>query len=79
MKTFTYMAAMENGVYNGQEKYASGHITVDNATIQDWNHYGWGDITYDEGFHASSNVAATYLAKKIGGTKLKEFYLVKKE
>jgi Cell division protein FtsI/penicillin-binding protein 2 len=35
MKTFSFMAAIENGVYNEDEKYKSGSIKVDNATIKD--------------------------------------------
>ncbi|MGM9877941.1 MAG: penicillin-binding protein [Bacilli bacterium] len=74
MKIFSFMAAMENGVYDGNEKYKSGKVVVDDATIKDWNKVGWGEITYDEGFMASSNVAATNLALKLGRGKLKDFY-----
>lgn len=74
MKIFSFMAAMENGIYDGNEKYKSGKVVVDDATIKDWNKVGWGEITYDEGFMASSNVAATNLALKLGRGKLKDFY-----
>ena len=41
MKTFTYMAAMENGVYNGSETYKSGvYTTSDGTEIGDWNRTG---------------------------------------
>ena len=57
MKTFTYMAAMENGVYNGNETYKSGtYVTEDGTEIGDWNRGGWGVITYDKGYAMSSNV-----------------------
>lgn len=57
MKTFTYMAAMENGVYNGDETYKSGvYVTTDGTEIGDWNRNGWGVITYDKGYAMSSNV-----------------------
>lgn len=57
MKTFTYMAAMENGVYNGDEYYESGvYVTSDGTEIGDWNRNGWGTITYDKGYAMSSNV-----------------------
>ena len=57
MKTFTYMAAMENGVYNGQETYESGvYVTSDGTEIGDWNRGGWGTITFDKGYAMSSNV-----------------------
>ena len=75
MKIFSFMAAMQNGVYDGQEKYKSGRLKVDDAVIKDWNGYGWGSITYDEGFMGSSNVAASHLAlDKLGRAKLKDFY-----
>ncbi len=74
MKIFSFMSAMEAGMYDGNATYKSGRITVDDATIKDWNYYGWGTITYDEGFMGSSNVAATKLGLKLGRAKLKDFY-----
>lgn len=57
MKTFTYMAAMENGVYNGSETYKSGvYTTSDGTEIGDWNRNGWGIISFDKGYAMSSNV-----------------------
>ena len=57
MKTFTYMAAMENGVYDGNETYKSGvYVTNDGTEIGDWNRNGWGYINYDKGYALSSNV-----------------------
>lgn len=57
MKTFTYMAAMENGVYDGSESYKSGiFVTSDGTEIGDWNRNGWGYISYDKGYALSSNV-----------------------
>lgn len=74
MKIFSFLAAMENGVYNGDDTYQSGTIKIDDATIKDFNGHGWGVITYDSGFAYSSNVAATNLAMKIGRDKLYNFY-----
>ena len=74
MKIFSFLAAMENNMYNGNEKYESGTIKVEDAIIQDFNGVGWGSITYDEGFAYSSNVAATKLSLKIGRDKLHDFY-----
>ena len=74
MKIFSFMAAMENGIYDGDATYSSGKLKVDDATIKDWNGYGWGKITYDQGFHGSSNVAASLLALDMGRGKLKDFY-----
>ena len=74
MKIFSFMAAMENGIYNGNDTYASGTIQVDDARIKDFNGVGWGTITFDSGFAYSSNVAATNLALKLGREKLYNFY-----
>lgn len=57
MKTFTYMAAMENGVYDGSETYKSGvYVTSDGTEIGDHNRNGWGVISFDKGYAMSSNV-----------------------
>ena len=74
MKIFSFLAAMENGKYNGKATYQSGTIQVDDATIKDFNTKGWGVITYDEGFAYSSNTAATNLALGIGRENLYDFY-----
>ncbi len=58
MKTFTYMAALENGVYDGKETYQSGtYRTTDGTVIGDWVRSGWGTLTFDRGYAMSSNVA----------------------
>ena len=74
MKIFSYMAAHEYGIYDGEKKFKSGRLKVDDAVIKDWNGYGWGNITYNEGFYASSNVAASSLGLELGRAKLKDFY-----
>jgi len=75
MKTFSFLAAMENGVYQGDKTYDSGKVVLDDeVTIHDSNKVGWGTITYDTGFAYSSNVAATNLGLKLGVSKLKTFY-----
>lgn len=63
MKMFTYAAAIDAGVYKGQEKFMSGSFKLDerNKAIRDHKPQGWGEITYDEGFMRSSNVAAAKL------------------
>lgn len=74
MKIYSWLAAMENGLYDGEEEYMSGSIDVAGASIKDFNNSGWGLINYDTGFAYSSNVGATKLALKLGNVKLKEFY-----
>ena len=74
MKIFSFMAAIENGMYDGEEIYQSGTIKIGEDKVTDWNDYGWGKITFDRGFYASSNTAATLLAQKLGRDKLKDFY-----
>ena len=65
MKIFTYMAAIENDVYDGSETYLSGtYKTTDGTVIGDWNRAGWGTITYDRGFAMSSNVAIINIIDK---------------
>ena len=74
MKIYSWMASMENGQYNGKDKFKSGQMKVADSRVTDWYLPGWGDITYDHGFMISSNVGATKLAQKIGRTKLMDFY-----
>lgn len=74
MKIFSFMAAIENGIYNGEEIYDSSGITIEDTTIKDWNTYGWGNITFNQGFYGSSNVAASILSQRLGGQSLKDFY-----
>jgi penicillin-binding protein 2B len=64
MKTFTYMAAMENHTYNGSDTFQSGSIKIGDDTVNDWNGKGWGTINYDTGFTLSSNVGISNLVQK---------------
>ncbi len=76
MKTFTYMAAMENGVYNGSETYESGvYTTTDGTQIGDWDRNGWGTITFDKGYAMSSNVGVINLINRhLNSSMLREYY-----
>lgn len=64
MKIFTWAAAIEEEVYNGQEAFQSGTYRISDR-IQPINDHnsgkGWGEISFDEGFARSSNVAAAKL------------------
>ncbi|PFB92784.1 dihydropteridine reductase [Bacillus cereus] len=66
MKIFTLAAAINEGVYNGKEYFQSGKYAVGSAEIKDHNGgYGWGSITFDEGFERSSNVAFSILEDQL--------------
>jgi len=64
MKTYTYMATMEKGNYNGSDTYTSGSMEISGYTIKDWNVWGWGDISYDVGYTYSSNIGVANLMQK---------------
>ena len=75
MKIFSWLSAVENGIYNGDDTFLSGSVTLSDGTkIKDFNNVGWGTINYDTGFAYSSNVAATNLGLKLGSAKLSDFY-----
>lgn len=70
MKIFSYMCAIENGNYNGNTTYLSGSKTYQEETgktitINDWKKQGWGEITYDQGFALSSNIAVANLLETV--------------
>lgn len=75
MKTFTYMAAMEEGVYDGDATFKSGSIKIGKNEIFDWLPEGFGEITYDEGFLLSSNVGITNITRDyFTADKLREYF-----
>lgn len=71
MKIFSYMCAIESGNYDGNTKYTSGsksYTSVNDGsivTISDWKKEGWGEITYDEGFALSSNIAVANIVESV--------------
>ena len=65
MKIYTYMAALESGVYKGKDTYMSGSFTTkDKTIIRDWNYYGWGRLNFDQGFIYSSNTGVVNIMNK---------------
>lgn len=74
MKIFSWLASIEEDIYDGAAMYDSGKIEVADATIKDFNNKGWGRINFDTGFAYSSNVAATKLGLTLGVQRLKDFY-----
>ncbi|TKD71752.1 penicillin-binding protein [Pseudalkalibacillus hwajinpoensis] len=75
MKIFTLAAAIEEGVYSGDELYQSGRYKVPGGSVPDHNNgEGWGVISFDEGIRNSSNVAASILVKeKLGFDRYKDY------
>ncbi|MFB4211031.1 penicillin-binding protein [Shouchella sp. JSM 1781072] len=62
LKMFTVAAAIEEGYFNDEQMFKSGNYEIDmNSKIHDVNPDGWGEITYEEGFHRSSNVLMSKL------------------
>ncbi|WP_313998506.1 penicillin-binding transpeptidase domain-containing protein [uncultured Paenibacillus sp.] len=56
-KIATLAAAVEEGIFNPNDTYKSGSITVAGSPLRDYNRIGWGEISYLEGLKRSSNVA----------------------
>lgn len=64
MKIYTYMCALETGLYDGEKTYLSGvYEFEDGYKIGDWDKKGWGYLSYDNGFKYSSNVAIINIIK----------------
>ena len=76
MKIYTYMAALEAGVYKGSNTYKSGSFEAkDKTVIRDWNKVGWGWITFDQGFIYSSNTAVVNIMDKyLDANSLKNYF-----
>ncbi len=75
MKIFTWMAAMEEGIYDGEKLTETGSMYVGKNRVTDWNDArGWGMVPYDKGFMYSSNVAASHLGLALGKEKLTEYF-----
>jgi penicillin-binding protein 2B len=73
-KIFTLAAAVNEGVFDPNEPYASGQYKVGDDTIKDHNKTGWGTITYLTGVQRSSNVGFSKLAmEKLGPEKFREY------
>ncbi|WP_312469195.1 penicillin-binding protein [Neobacillus sp.] len=76
MKIFTLAAAVQENVFNPNEKYQSGsyRVTPKDKPIHDHNGSGWGPITYLEGVQRSSNVAFAKIAnEKLGFERFREY------
>lgn len=75
MKIFTLAAAIEEGVYDGEELFQSGSYQIGPDRIRDHQRQGWGKISFDEGFQRSSNVAFSILAlEKLGRDRFFDYF-----
>ena len=64
MKTYTYMCAIETGLYDGSKTFESGGYEFSDGTVvHDWDPDGWGFMSYDTGFSYSSNVGIINIIK----------------
>lgn len=73
-KIVTLAAAVEEGIFNPEETFRSGSISVPGGVHRDHNRVGWGEITYLEGLKRSSNVAFVKLGyEQLGAEKLKNY------
>lgn len=73
MKVLALAAAINEGVFDPNEKYKSGSVKIYTDLVRDYNKVGWGNITYLEGLAHSSNVAFVYIIQKIGIEKWKQY------
>ncbi|MFC4076538.1 penicillin-binding transpeptidase domain-containing protein [Salinithrix halophila] len=72
-KIVTLAAAIEENVFQSDQRFQSGSIEVGGGTIRDWNNKGWGKITYADGVNLSSNVAFVHLGEKLGADRLERY------
>lgn len=73
LKTFTVAAAVDSGNWHPNATYQSGSYTLFDRTIRDHNTYGWGRITYLEGFQRSSNTAMAHQLEIMGADTLFDY------
>lgn len=75
-KIVTLAAAVEEGVFNPDERYKSGQIKIKGVPrpIRDIKREGWGTISFLDGLKYSSNVAFVKLGyEKLGEEKLRDY------
>lgn len=73
LKAFTVAAAVDSGNWHPNATYQSGSYTLFDRTIRDHNTYGWGRITYLEGFQRSSNTAMAHQLEIMGADTLFDY------
>lgn len=66
MKIFSMAAAIDSDNWHPNNLYASGTYLINRQKITDWKPTGWGNISYQEGFARSSNVAMSHVEQSMG-------------
>ncbi len=74
-KIVTLAAAIEENMFNAEEKYQSGRWRIGKSVVPDHNNgKGWGEISFLEGVQHSSNVAFAILGyERLGKDKLFDY------
>lgn len=73
-KTYGLAAAIEEGKFDPNKKFKSGHREIDGFKIYDWNDDGWGNIPMTTGFTYSANTLMMKLQDLVGEDKAKAYY-----
>lgn len=74
MKIFTLAAAINEGVYKGQDYYQSGTYPVGNRKIKDHNGgAGWGSITFDEGVEIFQRSVCNFRGSKTWSDRFRKY------
>lgn len=73
-KTYGLAAAIEEGKFEPNKKFKSGHREIDGFKIYDWNDDGWGNIPMTTGFTYSANTLMMKLQDLVGADKAKAYY-----
>lgn len=69
IKILTLATSYDLGLYQPGETFMSGEVAVYDQIVRDYNLYGWGEITFDEGLSRSSNVGVVKLVERMGEDK----------
>ena len=64
MKVLALAAAINEGVFDPNEKYKSGSVKIYTDLVRDYNKVGWGTITYLEGLAHSSKRRFSFISSK---------------
>lgn len=73
-KSYGLAAAIQEGAFDPDKKYKSGHRDIMGSRISDWNRVGWGEIPMSLGFTYSSNTLMMHLQDLVGADKMKSWY-----